>query len=106
MESFLQPGDLVVTETGTAQVGFTVTRLPNGAKHWTQTLYGSIGYAAGAAVGASVAAKEMGTYKRMVLITGEGSLQLTVQALSMLNRHGIVPVVYACPSDRHSLKLG
>ena len=56
MESFLQPGDLVVTETGTAQVGFTVTRLPNGAKHWTQTLYSSIGYAAGAAVGASVAA--------------------------------------------------
>jgi pyruvate decarboxylase len=93
LSSFLQPGDLIVSETGTSQVGIQLTTYPSGAKAWTQAVYGSIGYAAGAAIGASIAAKEMGTYKRMVLITGEGSLQLTVQSFSMLNRHGIVPVV-------------
>ncbi|POR35139.1 Pyruvate decarboxylase [Tolypocladium paradoxum] len=91
---FLQPGDLIVSETGTSQFGIQLTTYPTGAKAWTQAVYGSIGYAAGAAIGLSIAAKEMGTYKRMVLITGEGSLQLTVQAFSMLNRHGIVPVVF------------
>lgn len=56
-------------------------------------MYGSIGYAAGAAVGASIAAKETGRFRRLVLVTGDGSLQLTVQAFSILNRHGITPVV-------------
>lgn len=93
LSAYIKPGDLVVTETGTSQFGFNMTTLPHGAKVWTQAVYGSIGYAAGAAAGASIAAKEMGTYKRVILITGEGSLQLTVQAFSILNRHGVTPVV-------------
>ena len=57
-------------------------------------MYGSIGYAAGGAIGGAIAAKETGKFKRLVLVTGEGSLQLTVQAFSILIRHGIVPVVF------------
>ncbi|KAK1984746.1 thiamine diphosphate-binding protein [Colletotrichum cereale] len=102
--SFLQPGDLVVTETGTAQIGFAQTTLPTGSHAWTQAVYGSIGYAAGAAAGASVAAKEMGTYKRMVLITGEGSLQLTVQAFAILNRYGIPPIVFILNNDGYTVE--
>lgn len=93
LSAYLKPGDLVVTETGTSQFGINMTTLTHGVKLWTQAVYGSIGYAAGAAVGGSIAAKEMGTYKRVILITGEGSLQLTIQAFSILNRHGIMPVV-------------
>ncbi|KAK7713907.1 Pyruvate decarboxylase 1 [Diaporthe eres] len=94
LSAYIKPGDLVVTETGTSQFGFNMTTLPRGAKVWTQAVYGSIGYAAGAAAGASIAARETGTYKRVILITGEGSLQLTVQAFSILNRHGLTPVVF------------
>ncbi|RFU72525.1 pyruvate decarboxylase [Trichoderma arundinaceum] len=94
MSSYLQPGDLVLTETGTTQFGFQQTRMPANSRNFTQGVWGSIGYASGSAVGASIAAKELGNYKRLVLITGEGSLQLTVQALSLLNRHGIPPVVF------------
>ncbi len=93
MSTFLKPGDLIVTETGTSQGGFLATGLPAKASAWTQAVYGSIGYAAGSAVGASIAAKETGQFRRLVLITGDGSLQLTVQAFSILNRHGITPVV-------------
>lgn len=89
LSAYIKPGDLVVTGPGTSQFGFNMTTLPHGAKVWTQAVYGSIGYAAGA----SIAARETGTYKRVILITGEGSLQLTVQAFSILNRHGITPVV-------------
>ncbi|QKX55636.1 uncharacterized protein TRUGW13939_02733 [Talaromyces rugulosus] len=94
LSSFLKPGDLLVSETGTAQFGVLGTRLPSGASHWTQAVWGSIGYATGAAVGASIGAKETGKFKRLVLLTGEGSLQMTIQAFSLLNRHGIVPIVF------------
>ncbi|KAK0716664.1 thiamine diphosphate-binding protein [Apiosordaria backusii] len=94
LSSYLRPGDLVITEIGTAQVGVTATRLPSGCNGWTQSVYGSRGYAAGAAAGAAIAAEEAGKSKRLVLVTGEGSLQLTVQAFSMLTRYGIVPVVF------------
>ncbi|KAF3762802.1 pyruvate decarboxylase [Cryphonectria parasitica EP155] len=94
ISSFNSPGDLVITETGTSQFGFNSVLIPPDVKVWTQAVWGSIGYAAGAAVGLSIAAKEMGHYKRIVLFTGEGSLQMTVQALSILSRHGITPVVF------------
>lgn len=67
--------------------------MPQGVYYWTQAVWGSIGYAIGAAVGATIAGKELGQYRRMIVFTGEGSLQLTVQAMSILNRHGVVPYV-------------
>jgi pyruvate decarboxylase len=56
---------------------------------FNQTVFGSIGFATGAAVGAFVAGKELGTIKRGILVTGEGSLQRTVQAFSDLIRHEV-----------------
>ncbi|CAK7199403.1 Pyruvate decarboxylase 1 [Sporothrix eucalyptigena] len=104
VSGFLRPGDLVVTETGTSQVGFLSTDLPARASAWTQAVYGSIGYAAGAAVGASVAAKATGEYKRIVLVTGEGSLQLTVQAFSILARHGLPCVVFVLNNKGYTVE--
>ncbi|KAH8689125.1 thiamine diphosphate-binding protein [Talaromyces proteolyticus] len=104
LSSFLKPGDLLVSETGTAQVGVLSTKLPSGASHWTQAVWGSIGYATGAAVGASIGAKETGKFKRLVLLTGEGSLQMTIQAFSILNRHGIVPVVFILNNSGYTVE--
>jgi pyruvate decarboxylase len=56
---------------------------------YNQTVFGSIGYATGAALGSFVAGKEDGSIKRAILVTGEGSLQLTVQAFSDILRHGL-----------------
>jgi pyruvate decarboxylase len=91
LSSFVKPGDLIVAETGTSQVGAVATSIPKGAYYWTQAVWGSIGYAIGGAVGAAIAGKELGHYKRIIVLTGEGSLQLTVQAISILNRHCVVP---------------
>ncbi len=85
---FLRPGDLVVVETGTSAVGFNGTALPANVTTWTQEVFGSIGYATGAMVGATVAHHEKKAGQRSILITGDGSLQLTVQALADLLRHG------------------
>ncbi|KAM0255733.1 hypothetical protein ACHAQJ_005487 [Trichoderma viride] len=94
LSSFVKPGDMVIAETGTSQVGVVATKMSKGVYYWTQAVWGSIGYAIGAAVGAAIAGKELGQYNRMIVFTGEGSLQLTSQAISILSRHGVVPYVY------------
>lgn len=90
-ESFLKPDDILVAETGTVSMGMAFTRLPQGATFQNQTLWGSIGWATPAAVGAALAA---GSDRRVVLITGEGSHQLTAQEISQLGRLGLRPVVF------------
>ncbi|KAK3984104.1 thiamine diphosphate-binding protein [Cladorrhinum sp. PSN332] len=106
LSSFLRPKDIIITETGTAQVGITLTRFPAASLGWTQQVYGSIGYAAGAAAGAAVAAKETAEklYERVVLVTGEGSLQLTVQSLSLLARFGVPAVVFVLNNGGYTIE--
>ena len=64
--------------------------LPKGAKFYNQTLWGAIGYATPAAFGAAVAAPD----RRVVLITGEGSHQLTAQEISQFGRRGLKPIIF------------
>lgn len=59
----------------------------DGVHMYNQTVFGSIGYATAAALGTFISGQEDGSIKRNILITGEGSLQLTVQAFSDLLRH-------------------
>ncbi|MFG2301875.1 alpha-keto acid decarboxylase family protein [Actinacidiphila glaucinigra] len=90
-EDFLRPDDILVAETGTVSMGLAFAKLPSGATFHNQTLWGSIGWATPAAVGAAVAAQEG---RRVVLITGEGSHQLTAQEISQFGRYGLRPVVF------------
>src|ERR1700741_3996448 len=89
-ENFIKPNDIVMTETGTSGFGLAFALLPKGAKFYNQTLWGAIGYATPAAFGAAVAAPD----RRVVLITGEGSHQLTAQEISQFGRLGLKPIVF------------
>jgi indolepyruvate decarboxylase len=64
--------------------------MPAGATFHNQTLWGSIGWATPAAFGAAVAAP----HRRVVLITGEGSHQLTAQEIGQFGRNGLKPIVF------------
>jgi indolepyruvate decarboxylase len=88
--NFIRPNDIVFTETGTSGFGMAFALLPKGAKFYNQTLWGAIGYATPAAFGAAVAAPD----RRVVLITGEGSHQLTAQEISQFGRRGLKPIVF------------
>jgi indolepyruvate decarboxylase len=88
--SFLQPDDIVVADTGTCSMGLGFALLPTGATFHNQTLWGAIGWATPAAFGAAVAAPA----RRVVLVTGEGAHQLTVQEISQLGRRGLKPIVF------------
>lgn len=88
--AFLRSGDIVVAETGTASMGLGFAPMPKGAVFHNQTLWGSIGWATPAAVGAAAAAPD----RRVVLFTGEGSHQLTAQEVGLFGRMGLKPVVF------------
>src|SRR5258708_828095 len=87
---FLRPDDIIIAETGTSSMGLAFARIPKGATFQNQTLWGSIGWATPAAFGAAVAAPE----RRLVLVTGEGSHQLTAQEISQFGRRGLKPIVF------------
>ncbi|WP_337009813.1 indolepyruvate decarboxylase [Pantoea sp. AS142] len=82
MQAFLQPGDLVLAEQGTAAFGAAALRLPSQAQLVVQPLWGSIGYTLPAAFGAQTA--DPG--RRVILIIGDGSAQLTIQELGSMLR--------------------
>ncbi|WP_329326370.1 alpha-keto acid decarboxylase family protein [Streptomyces sp. NBC_01689] len=100
-ESFLKPNDILVAETGTVSMGMAFTRLPRNATFQNQTLWGSIGWATPAAVGAAVAAEDG---RRVVLITGEGSHQLTAQEISQFGRNGLRPVVFVLNNNGYLIE--
>lgn len=103
---YFQPGDYIVTETGTSSFGIPAASLLNvdNVKMYNQTIFGSIGYATGAALGSFVAGKENNSIKRGILVTGEGSLQLTVQAFSDLLRHGLNTTVFVLNNDGYTIE--
>jgi indolepyruvate decarboxylase len=87
---FFRPDDVIITDTGTSSLGLALARLPKGAEFHNQTLWASIGWATPAAFGAAKGAPD----RRLILITGEGSHQMTAQELSQLGRHGLRPIVF------------
>jgi pyruvate decarboxylase len=86
---FLREGDIVVSETGTANFGVWDTRFPPKVTALNQILWGSIGWALGACQGAALAAKDTGGLRRTILFEGDGSLQLTAQEISTMIKHNL-----------------
>jgi indolepyruvate decarboxylase len=97
---FLKPDDILIAETGTASMGLGFARMPKGATFHNQTLWGSIGWATPAAVGAAVASPD----KRIVLVTGDGSHQLTAQEISQFGRLGLKPVVFVLNNNGYLIE--
>lgn len=87
---FIAPHDIVIAETGTGSMGLAFSRLPHGARFYNQTLWGAIGWATPAALGAAIAEPD----RRVILITGDGSHQLTAQEIGQFHRLGLRPVIF------------
>jgi len=98
--NFISPDDIVVAETGTASMGLGFALMPAGASFHNQTLWGSIGWATPAAFGAAVAAPD----RRVVLVTGDGSHQLTAQEIGQFGRFGLRPVVFLLNNDGYLIE--
>jgi indolepyruvate decarboxylase len=88
--AFLRAGDTVVLETGSSSLGVTPTILPDGVRVQAQVLWGSIGWATPAAFGVALADPS----RRTILITGEGSHQLTANDIGAMGRFGANVIVF------------
>ncbi|KAF8938788.1 hypothetical protein BGZ58_000165 [Dissophora ornata] len=99
-QQMLKPNDIVIAETGTASMGLAFARMPKGSAFHNQTLWGSIGWATPAAFGASMAAPN----RRTILITGEGSHQLTAQEVGQFYRFGLKPIIFVLNNDGYLLE--
>jgi indolepyruvate decarboxylase len=90
MQGFIRPGDVIIAEDGTSIIGAAQMSLPDDCTFISQAVWGSIGYATAALLGALLAAPD----RRHVLLTGEGSLQLTAQEISTILRHNLTPCIF------------
>jgi len=89
-QQMLKPDDILIAETGTSSMGLGFAAMPRGSTFQNQTLWGSIGWATPAAFGAALAAPA----RRIILVTGEGSHQLTAQEVSQFHRFGLKPIIF------------
>ncbi|MDH6281104.1 alpha-keto acid decarboxylase family protein [Prescottella agglutinans] len=90
LAGFFRPDDVIMTDTGTSSLGLTFAQMPAGAEFHNQTLWASIGWATPAAFGAAVGAPG----RRIVLVTGEGSHQMTAQEIGQFGRRGLRPIIF------------
>jgi len=101
IRGFLRPGDVLVVEDGTASSALSEMSLPDGITVVTQAFtYCSIGYATAALLGAILATPG----RRHILLTGDGSLQLTVQELSTVMRHDLKPYIFVVNNDGYTVE--
>ena len=100
LSQFLQSDDTLILETGTIAFTGGYYTLPYGCKIVSSVNWFSIGYALGATTGISLA-KNNG---RTILVVGDGSLQMTVQALSTQLRYGLKPIILVLNNSGYTIE--
>lgn len=88
-QEFLKEDDMLFIDTGLSEFAGASWTLPEGAVLYNQFLWASIGWATPACFGGGLADRR----KRVILFTGEGSHQLTVQSISNIMLHKLKPVI-------------
>jgi len=98
--AFIRPGDNVVLESGSSTLGLALETLANDVQVHIQMLWGSIGWATGATFGIALA----NANRRTVLITGEGSHQLTANEIGNMGRYGAKPIIFVLNNDGYMVE--
>ncbi|KAF2114526.1 thiamine diphosphate-binding protein [Lophiotrema nucula] len=115
--SYIRPGDVLISETGTTSFGLCDNIFPSNVRFQGQNYYGSIGWATPATLGAEVARlevdqarkeeekEEQGTGQgRTVLVTGDGSLAMTIQEIGTMIKAGLKIVIFIVNNDGYTVE--
>ena len=100
LQEFIKDNDIVVAETGIVPHGVAPMKLPASVELQTQTLWGSIGWATPATLGICLAKPN----SRVILITGEGSHQLTAMEVGNMLRRGVKPVIIVLNNNGYTIE--
>jgi len=101
IQSYLRPGDVLLTDNGTSYAIFGF-RLPPKCTVVASVIWGSIGYSVGALLGTLTAAPD----RRHLLFIGDGSFQETAQELSTMLRHDCKPVIFLINNGGYTIERG
>jgi indolepyruvate decarboxylase len=99
-ERFFKPNDIIIAESGTSSIGGGGMKLPDGAVYHAGLLWSAIGYATPASLGTCLADPS----RRTVIITGDGSHQLTANELGNFYRHGAKPIMFVLNNSGFSIE--
>ena len=100
LQEFLKDNDIIITETGTVPFGIVQMALPENADAEFQTLWGSIGWATPAALGACLAKPQ----SRVILVTGEGAHQISALEVGNMLRRGIKPIIIVINNGGYTIE--
>ena len=100
LQEFLKENDILIAETGIIPHGIAPMKFPHNVELQTQTLWGSIGWATPAALGACLAKPK----SRVILVTGEGSHQLTAMEVGNMLRRGINPIIIVLNNNGYTIE--
>jgi indolepyruvate decarboxylase len=89
LQRFLRSGDTLVAETGSCTFHLGKMWLPENVGYESQLLWGSIGWATPTTLGVALAEPK----RRTILVTGDGSHQLTATEIGVMGRYGINPII-------------
>ena len=101
LQNMLRSGDVLVAETGTCMLYMTPMVLPEGVGFQAQALWGSIGWATPAAEGICMANKK----GRTIVVTGDGSHQLTANEIGTMGRCGIKPIIFVLNNALYGVEI-
>jgi pyruvate decarboxylase len=106
LETILKPNDVVISDAGTAFFGILDLRFPKNVASINQLMWSAIGYSVGAALGALLGLRDMGEEndRRVILIVGDGSLQISVQELSTMIWKGLKPIVFVLNNSGYTVE--
>ena len=97
---YFKENDVVYGETGTASHGLTEIKIPDGVKLVRSQIWGSIGAMLPMQMGAMLASPE----KRHILLIGDGSFQVSAQALSRMIYKKQNPIIFLIDNDGYTIE--
>ncbi len=100
MDGFIEEGDRVYAETGTALQGLGSMRMPADVKFTASHIWGAIGYMLPMTFGGVLAAPS----KRHLLFIGDGSFQVTAQELSRIEYNKLKPIIFIIENDGYTIE--
>ncbi|KAF3357697.1 hypothetical protein VDGD_00903 [Verticillium dahliae] len=112
LASMVNPGDIVLGETGTAGYGVREMPLPPGTRLFTPVTWLSIGYMLPGAQGAALAQRELRasapssgpSTPKTILFIGDGSFQMTVQEIATIVRLELNIVIFLINNNGYTIE--
>ena len=100
LQEFIKENDIVIAETGCVPIGIAQMKFPSSVEVESQILWGSIGWATPAAMGACAAKPSA----RVILVTGEGAHQMTAMEIGNIIRQGLKPIFIVINNEGYTIE--